>query len=119
MQKTHPMTFTNMYDIRERNNNIYVEGITIYTVNKIKFLGLLINDKLNWSNHIKYVSNKISKNIGIWYYKKVTNKLDKTLLLNLYYMFNYPYITNCNIVWGRAPNIYLSKMYILKKKLCI
>ena len=63
VQKTHTMTFSNTYSISERNNSIY----KIYTVNKIKFLILLINNKLNWSDHIKYVSDKISKN---WYYKK-------------------------------------------------
>ena len=98
------MTFSNTYSIRERNNNIYVDGKKNYRVNKIKFLGLLINNKLNWNDHIKYVSNKISKNIYI--IKKVTNKLDKTSLLNLHYMFIYSYITYCNIVWGRAPNKY-------------
>ena len=58
--KIHTMTF-----IRERNNNIYVDGIQIDIVSKIKFLGILINNKLNWSNRIKYVSNNTSKNIGI------------------------------------------------------
>ena len=62
IQKTHTMTFSNMYSIRERNNNIYADVIQFDIVNKIKFLGLFINNKLN---QIEYVSNKISKNIDI------------------------------------------------------
>ena len=114
IQKTHTVTFSNTISIRERCNNICIDGIQINTVHEIKFLGLLINNTLNWSTHIKYISNKISKNIGI--IKKVTNKLDNKSLLNLYYMFIYPYITYCNVVWGRAPNIYLAKIHLLQKR---
>ena len=47
--------------------------------------------------------------------KKVKNKLEKRLLLNLYYMLIYPYLTYCNTISGRAPNVYLDKTYILQK----
>ena len=36
---------------------------------------------------------------------------------NLYYTFFYSYITYCNIVWGRAPTIYFSKIHILQKRI--
>ena len=49
--------------------------------------------------------------------KKVKNKLEKRLLLNLYYMFIYPYITYCNTIWGRVPTVYLDKTYILQKQI--
>ena len=107
------MTFSNTKSIRERANDIYIDDIKIDTVNKITFLGLIINNTLNWSAHIKYMCSKISKNIGIM--KKVKNKQEKRLLLNLYYMLIYPYLTYCNTIWGRAPNVYLDKTYILQK----
>ena len=107
------MTFSNTKSIREGTNDIYIDDIKIDIVNKIKMLGLIINNKLNWSAHIKYICSKISKNIGIM--KKVKNKLEKRLLLNLYYMLIYPYLTYCNTIWGRAPNVYLDKTYILQK----
>ena len=49
--------------------------------------------------------------------KKVMNKFEKIVLLNLYYMLIYPYITYCNTIWGRAPNVYLDKTYILQKQI--
>ena len=76
---------------------------------------MIIDNKINWSNHIKYICNKISKSIGI--IKKVKSKLNKKTLVNLYYTFIYPYITYYNVVWGRAPTIYLSKIYILQKRI--
>ena len=49
------MTFSNKKSIRERKNDIYIDDIKIDTVNKITFLGLIINNTLNWSAHIKYI----------------------------------------------------------------
>ena len=54
-KKTHTMTFSNTKSIRERANDIYIDNIKIDTVNKITFLGLIINNTLNWSAHIKYI----------------------------------------------------------------
>ena len=31
----------------------------------IKFLGVLLDENLSWKTHIKYIENKISKNIGL------------------------------------------------------
>ena len=76
---------------------------------------MIIGNKINWSDHIKYICNNISKNIGI--IKKVKSKLNKKTLVNLYYTFIYPYITYCNIVWGRASTIYLSKINLLQKRI--
>ena len=72
------MTFSNTKSIRERPNDIYIDDIKIDTVNKIKLLGLIINNTLNLSAHIKYMCSKISKNIGIM--KNVKNKLEKKII---------------------------------------
>ena len=44
---------------------IYVDNIEMVQVKKTNFIGVIINSKLNWINHIKTVSNKLSTNIGI------------------------------------------------------
>ena len=33
----------------------------------IKFLGVLLDENLNWKEHIKYTENKIAKNLGLLY----------------------------------------------------
>ena len=38
------MTFSNMKSIRERKNDIYIDDIKIDTVNKIKNVGLILNN---------------------------------------------------------------------------
>ena len=107
--------FSNNPSVRNRRNDIFIDGIEIYTVNHTQFLGVIIDNKINWSDHIKYICNNISKSIGI--IKTVKSKLNKKTLVNLYYTFIYPYITYGYVVWGRAPTIYLSKIHILQKRI--
>ena len=41
------------------DNNIFVK------TSSLKYLGVIVDDKLNWIKHISYVRNKVSKGIGI------------------------------------------------------
>ena len=54
---------------------MHISGNNIVCVNNIKFLGLIIDSKLNWSDHITYIKNKISKSIGML--TKIRRFIDK------------------------------------------
>ena len=64
---------------------------TIHT----KFLGIFLDEKLNWNQHLNNISVKISKGLGI--IGRVRNVLPKDVLLMLYYSLVYPYLTYCCI----------------------
>ena len=89
-----------VFSRRRTINDVYIkiEGKNIERVTKVKFLGVIIDSKLTWKEHINYISNKISKYIGIIY--KTKKVLTKSALIGLYYSFVYPYLTYCNILWG-------------------
>ena len=91
------------------NLNIKIEGTTIAQVNKAKFPGVMIDDKLNWKDHILYISNKISKGIGVIIKARV---LGNNTLLSLYYSLVYPYFTYCCQIWGAT---YVYNIEILSK----
>ncbi len=42
-----------------------IVNITIERLYEFNFLGLTLNENLNWKNHINKISNKISKSMGI------------------------------------------------------
>ncbi len=75
-----------------------IDNTKIERVYKLNFLGLTLNENLNWKNHINKISNKISKTIGI------LNKLKHFLPLKteiLYY--NSLILSHLNFVildWG-------------------
>ena len=60
----HTVTFSNAKSIRDSDTNVYIDNIKVDTV-KIPFIGVLLTGTLNWSVHIKYISSKLSKNIGV------------------------------------------------------
>ena len=54
-----------IHKYNEINQDIKIINIPIDRVHSTKFLGVYIDSKLNWSEHIKYIRSKLSKSIGI------------------------------------------------------
>ena len=61
----------------------------------MKFLCVLLDENLSWKEHIKYLENKIAKNIGLLYRAKPF--LDKESLLALYYSYIHSYLNYANL----------------------
>ena len=80
-----------------------------------KFLGIIIDVKLKWANHISYIKNKIAKGMGILL--KARKVLKIKVLLQLYNSFVFPYLIYCSEVWGNASDIHLQPLIILQKKI--
>ena len=99
--KTHFMVFTNKKK-RLNDLNILIDGTRIEEVKKTKFLGVIIDNKLSWKDHVAHVVGKVSRGLGMII--KARNYLNKQGLLTLYYSFVYHYLTYCNHIWG---NIYI------------
>ena len=64
-------------------NDLVIDNASITRVNSAKYLGIIIDVKFNWIEHIKYIKNKIFKAIGIKY--KARQYLNKSSLVKLYY----------------------------------
>jgi hypothetical protein len=93
---------------------VKIEGEIIEVVHHTKFLGIILDDKLRWKNHISYITQKISKSIGIL--TRACPQLNTYILRQLYYSFLYPYIIYCNIIWGQAVNTTLWPLFKLQKR---
>ena len=93
--KTHYMVFTKSRIIHDLN--IKIDNESIDEIEKTKILGVIIDNKLNWKEHIAYIADKLSRGIGMII--KARHYLNKDALLSLYYGFIYPYLTYCNQVW--------------------
>ena len=74
----------------------------------IKFLGVLLDDNLDWKEHIKYTENKIAKNLRLLY--KARPFLKRNALLALYYSYIQTYINYANIAWGSTCRTNLKKI---------
>ena len=74
----------------------------------IKFLRVLLDENLSWKPHIKYIENKIAKNIGLLF--KAKSFLNKQSLLSLYYSYIQSYINYAIVACGSTCMTNFKKM---------
>ena len=95
-------------------NDLLINGSRISEVTEAKFLGVIIDNKSNWSPHIMYISKTIAKGIGI--ILKARKVFDNETLFSLYYTFVYPYLNYCIHVWGKTYHTHLHHLIVLQNK---
>ena len=115
VKKTHYMLFGLRKKRIITDEVLYINNEIITNVKSTKFLGVMIDCKMSWAEHIHYIKCKISKGIGILC--KARKVLKRSTLLCLYYSFIYPYFTYCIEVWGGACDTHISSLFILQKKI--
>lgn len=96
--------------------NIIINDMPIERVYSTKFLGVIIDHRLNWKEHVSQVSNKLNKTLAIFY--KIRYKLSSDSLYILYCSLFLPYINYCCEIWGNTFISNVNKIFILQKK-CI
>ena len=112
LNKTHSMLFTNKLGnltLRLKIENIYLEDKV-----ETNFLGVIIDKKLTWKQHIQHISNKISKTIALL--RLLRHIFPKRILRLIYMSLIYSYLNYCNVIWGGAYDIVLEPLFILQKK---
>ena len=66
--------------------------------NETKFLGLWLDNNLNWKKHHTVLVNKLNQGLNML--KKARNLLNKTSLLSLYYAHFHSHLSYAIVVWG-------------------
>ena len=109
------MLFTNTnLPQTEINRSIKIGNEELKRKPSIKFLGIIIDEKLNWQNHIETTRNKLSK---ITYsLKMVKSFLPKQNMKILYQSLIQPYLEYGITLWGGTHKIHLDKLRIVQKK---
>ncbi len=116
INKTNYMVFKNRYSNRNYNDlDIYIDGVKLSRVSCTKFLGVIVDDSLTWTNHTSNVVNIMSKYCGILY--RLKDVLPSETLLSLYNTLVLPHLTYCNIIWGDPNNTNLHLIYFKQKKI--
>jgi len=112
VSKTNFMLFSNSK--KKSNVTVRLNDTDIEMVYVSKFLGVLIDHKLNWKKHISMIKSKLSKTIAIMHKAKYV--LNKKARLILYYSLFLPYLSYCCEVWGNAYKTTIECIYLLQKK---
>ena len=110
--KTNFMVFGNLKF--SSKFNISINNHEIDRVYSTKFLGVIIDHKLNWKDHVANVKSKLHKSLSIMY--KVKNFLSECTLKLLYSALLLPYLNYCSEVWGKCCSTVLAPIVILQKR---
>ena len=116
-KKSHYMLFGNKRRTIQYNqlSSIKINEIQITKVADTDFLGVTINEKLEWSQHIRNVSNQISKLNGILFLTR--HLLTRETLKNIYLTLVNPHITYCHTVWGNTYKKHLKPLILTQKRI--
>ena len=109
VSKTNYMIFGNKKIDKDMNIRVGINGISIDRVYNATFLGVTIDDKLNWKEHIKMIQSKLSKTTAIIY--KASHVLTERALYILYCSLALPEI------WGNTYRTNVLPVFIKQKRL--
>ena len=112
MKKTNFMIITSPQKPAIHNINI----LNIERKTSIKYLGIYLDEHLNWKTHIAHVQGKLTKNLGIL--NQLRNYLNLKMLRQLYYTLIYPYLNYGAMCWGNTYQTNLNKICTKQNK-CI
>ena len=94
--------------------NIDIDGVEIPHVRSAKYLGVVIDSELKWTDHINELSSRLSSRLYI------LRKLRKSLPYNnfncIYYDIFQSCIDNCLSVWGSTSEKHLNHLQKLQKR---
>ena len=96
------------------NFSIKINNIPIKNTNLNKYLGLVVDDKLNWENHLVYLQQKIIPLMGALHRcAEYLNEKNKYLIYNSYVLSHLRYLIN---IWGNTGIVNLKKIQLLQNK---
>ena len=79
----------------------------------VKYLGIIIDNKLNWKSHINELTKTLSKAIGLL--SKIRHFVTSSTLKHLYHsLFNSHLVYGC-ILWKTATDVQLNRVGSLQK----
>ena len=114
LSKTSYMLFRNRPPDVDFNVFIELERINRVGLHVTQFLGIYIDDKLNWKYHINTVVSKLSKVASIIY--RGSCLINQDGIYMLYCSLFWPYINYCSEIWGNTYATNVECITVLQKR---
>ena len=101
------------YDI---NLKLSINGVKVKQVDRIRFLGVIIDDKLTWDAQIEHLENKLISTIVL--IKRIKKFIPSSHYLKIYHCLFLSHLTYGITCWGGAYTSKLQKLFNIQKR-CI
>ena len=111
-----PGRYSSCARAREFGSEKYIKlaGHTLQKVNKVKFLGVIIDDELTWEHHIAHMKEKLNCSINI--IKRIMKFIPKSEYHKLYDALFKSHLTYCISCWGGISSSRLYPLFLLQKR---
>lgn len=111
--KTHFMIFHSRFlKLPEGNFTLKMDGVILERTDNVKFLGLYIDDKLEWHYHISHIKSKLSQ--ALYILNATKRYLPLTALKTLYYSLIYSHLNYGIVHWCNTYDYNLVKLRTLQ-----
>ena len=90
-----------LFDYRKNSKTefrVLVNGTILTPVKNTKFLGVMLDDKLMWKEHLEHLKVKLKRSLGMIHRGK--NMLNCNGLKMLYYAQFFSHLSYCIVIWG-------------------
>ena len=89
-------------------------GTKLKKVDKVKFLGVIIDDKLNWESHVENLVTKLLSSIIM--IKRIRKFIPKAEYMKIYNALFQSHLTYCISCWGGISSYKLQKVFAIQKR---
>lgn len=113
--KCHYILFSRKRNTLLNNFRMVINDNEINRVSFTNFLGIIIDEKLNWKKHVTFLVNKLNKYRAIMFLTRT--RLTKNSLKLIYYSLIYSNVLYGNVIWGNSNNSILKPLETAQKKI--
>ena len=125
LDKSVYMYFRPNYNARERvacartrpygsDRTVRIAGHKLKKVDKVRFLGIIIDDKLTWEPHLEHLVKKL--NLSIMMLKRITKFIPKSEYMKLYDALFKSHLSYCISSWGGVSEYKLQNIFSAQKR---
>ena len=112
IKKSKFMLFTKKQNVP--NFSVKIDDNSLESCASYKYLGVVIDNKLNWGPHIEHTAPKIAKACGAL--ARLRNCTNTDVLKNVFHALIHSYLRYGILIWGNASQSVLSPLQILLNK---
>ena len=113
LKKTCYMIFSRKR-IDPTNVQLKIDNEIIERKSEARFLGVIVDEKLNWAAHIKAIKVKMSRFIGIMH--KIKRNLPTKARLQIFQSLVQSHLNFCSLVWGFAAKTHIDSLFTKQKQ---
>jgi hypothetical protein len=99
---------------KETIRDVTLNGEVVEVVHSYRYLGLVIDDELNWKEHISKVCKKLASLSGVLC--KLKHFVPRTVLLRIYFALGHSHISYLVGVWASASKSLVKQVQTLQNR---